>query len=196
MSIRFENWTISLDREVIARQHDNLCRTILVTGDLPEGWDWYLLVSVNDKFDAIALSSVDGSVGVTMKAAQLAYSGQYAMQLRGVNGDIVRHTNVIQVYIPSSLSGTRNWPTIPSEFTQLEARMRDIAAHPPIPGDGFWQLWDPEAGEYVDSEFPLTQGTGGGGSMNITDDGQGNVTIALYAGITVTDDGDGNVAIT
>jgi hypothetical protein len=35
----------------------------------------------------------------------------------------------------------------------------------------------------------------GGGSLNITDDGNGNVTITASAGVSITDDGNGNVVI-
>ena len=35
----------------------------------------------------------------------------------------------------------------------------------------------------------------GGGGLNITDDGEGNVTITASAGVTITDDGNGNVVI-
>lgn len=159
--ILFDNWTIANTDAVIARQHDNLSRSLVVTGDLPEGWDWYLLVSANGQFDAVLLAPMDGGFGVTLTDAQLAYSGLYSMQVRGVNGDIVKHTNVLSnILIPASLSGDGNWPTIPSEFLQLEARMREIAAHPPIPGDnGYWQLWDPDTGEYVESRFPLSDTT-------------------------------------
>jgi hypothetical protein len=34
-----------------------------------------------------------------------------------------------------------------------------------------------------------------GGGLNITDDGEGNVTITTSAGVTITDDGNGNVTI-
>lgn len=158
--ILFDNWTIANTDAVIARQHDHLSRSLVVTGDLPEGWDWYLLVSAGGNFDAVLLTPMDGGFGVTLTDAQLAYSGQYNLQLRGVMGEKTRHTNVLKAYIPASLSGDGNWPEVPSEFAQLEARMRDIAAHPPVPGDnGYWQLWDQDAGEYVESRFPLSDTT-------------------------------------
>ena len=40
--------------------------------------------------------------------------------------------------------------------------MREIVAHPPIPGDnGCWRLWNPDTGEYAESEFPLPEGADG-----------------------------------
>ena len=46
--IRFNNWTIQADGEIIARQFDNLTRTLTVAGDIPAGWDWDMLVQVGD----------------------------------------------------------------------------------------------------------------------------------------------------
>lgn len=40
-------------------------------------------------------------------------------------------------------------------------------------------------------DFPVS----GGGGLNITDDGNGNVTIASTGSVTITDDGEGNVTI-
>lgn len=36
---------------------------------------------------------------------------------------------------------------------------------------------------------------GSGGGLNITDDGNGNVTIASTGSVSITDDGEGNVTI-
>lgn len=160
--IIFKDWTLSGPMEVIARQYDNLSRVLLVTGDLPGGYTWDMLVQVGRAMDIIHLYPMEGGVGAVLTEDQLSQSGYYQMQLRGIQGDVVRHTNVIQALIPPSLSGSGQWPTVPSEFSQMEARMREIVAHPPIPGDnGCWQLWDPDTGEYAESAFPLPEGAGG-----------------------------------
>lgn len=102
-----ETWTISLppDESLIARQHDNLTRSIVVTG-VPDGWDWTLLVQAQGKLDIINLEPVEGGVGVTLTAQMLALSGYHTIQLRGTQGDLVRHTNVLHgIMIPDSLSG-------------------------------------------------------------------------------------------
>lgn len=161
--IIFKDWTLSGPMEVIARQYDNLSRVLLVTGDLPGGYTWDMLVQVGGAMDIIHLYPMEGGVGAVLTEDQLSQSGYYQMQLRGIQGAVVRHTNVIQALIPPSLSGSGQWPTVPSEFSQMEARMREIVAHPPIPGNnGCWQLWDPDMGEYAESEFPLPGGGGGG----------------------------------
>ena len=154
--IMFNNWQITAPHGVIARQYDNLSRRLEVVGELPEGYTWSMLVQVDGAMDVIALEPMEGGAGVTLTADQLSRSGYYQMQLRGTKGDEVRHTNVISVLIPASLSGDGQWPTAPSEFIKAEQRIRALNEHPPIPGEnGFWLVWDPEKDEYLESAFPL-----------------------------------------
>ncbi len=122
--IRFSNWIISPQREVIARQHDNLTGWLEVLGDLPEGWVWDMLVRVGHYRDVLSLAPCDGGVGIDLSAEMLCVGGSYTMQLRGTQGELVRHTNQVTVYIPASLSGDEWWPELPSEFSQAEQRVR------------------------------------------------------------------------
>ena len=123
--IHFKDWSIRNDGEVIAQQYDNLTRSLTVAGTLPDGWEWSMLVQVGDAMDILPLSPVEGGVGIDLTANQLAFSGYYQMQLKAANGDLVKHSNVITVFIPKSLSGDEQWPTIPSEFTELEQRVKN-----------------------------------------------------------------------
>lgn len=161
--IKFKNWTIT-SNGLLAQQYDNLSRRIEIVGDLPDGWDWDVLLQVNDAMDIIALSPMEGGVGHTLTAEQVSVSGCYTVQLRGRQGNIVKHTNTTQCFVPKSLSGNAQWPTIPSEFTDLEQRLREINDHPPVPGeDGFWRIWNPQTNAYEPSNFPLPEGTSSGG---------------------------------
>ena len=163
--IIYKDWQITAQRGLVARQYDNLSRRLEVVGELPEGYTWDLLVQVGSALDIITLEPMEGGVGVTLTADQLSQSGYYSVQLRGTRGEEVRHTNVESVFIPASLSGSGQWPTVPSEFIQAEQRIREIATHPPVPGEnGFWMLWDPDADQYVESQLPLPEGGGGGTS--------------------------------
>ncbi|MDY3906235.1 MAG: hypothetical protein SOZ47_05485 [Lawsonibacter sp.] len=176
--ITFQNWQLTESRELIARQYDNLSRRLEVTGELPDGWEWAMLVQVGSAMDVIALEPIEGGVGVTLTEDQLSQNGYYKMQLRGSQGDVVRHTNIISAFIPPSLSGTGQWPTVPSEFTQVERRIRELNEHPSIPGDhGFWLVWDLERHSYVESVFPLPAG-GSGGTYFTTDE-----TLTLKEGV-------------
>lgn len=116
--ITFDNWTIKAGG-LIARQYDNLSRRIDIEGDIPAGWTWALLTQCGDQLNIITLTEADGGLYAVLTAEMLSVAGYYRLQLRGTQGDMVRHTNVISVYIPSSLSGNVQWPTVPSEFTQV-----------------------------------------------------------------------------
>jgi hypothetical protein len=122
-----------------------------------------LLVQVGDAMDIIPLTPMEGGVGHTLTAEQVSIAGYYTVQLRGRRGEEVKHTNTTQAFVSKSLSGTAQWPSIPSEFTELEQRMWELNNHPPKPGeDGYWLLWDTQQDEYVISDIPLPEGAGGG----------------------------------
>ena len=155
--ITFTDWTIQNScGEPFAMQYDNLSRTLTVYGEIPDGWTWAMLVECGGNLNIISLSPVEGGIGVTLTDDMLSQSGYYTMQLRGTQGDAVRHSNTIQVFIPASLSGDAQWPTLPSEFSQAEAIIRELNAHPPIPGDnGFWLVWNTTKDVYETSNLPL-----------------------------------------
>ena len=163
--IQFQDWTIRAERQVLARQYDNLTRELRIEGDMPEGWDWDLLVQMGELLDIIRLTPGENSLSVTLTAEMLALSGFYLLQLRGTQGEKVRHTNSIRVFVPESLSGDAQWPDLPTAFSQAESDIRELNAHPPIPGEnGFWQLWDLETEQYLPSELPLPAGGAGSGN--------------------------------
>ena len=154
--IKFDNWLISYDGTILARQYDNLTRELRVEGGIPEGWDWDLLAQAGKNLDIIRLTQSENGLVVILTAEMLAVSGYYVLQLRATQGEKVRHTNVIRVIVSESLSGDVQWPEVPSEFTQTEEAIRELYAHPPIPGkDGFWMTWDVETDQYIQTELPL-----------------------------------------
>lgn len=154
--ITFSNWTIRADRRILARQYDDRTASLTVTGDLPDGWAWEMLVSAGGGLDVIALSLAEDGVSFLLTADHLSVSGLYTLQLRGRKGEEIRHTNLIQLLVPESLSGDAAWPSLPTEFTQAEQRIAAYNAHPPVPGaDGFWLIWDVDKNAYLPSQFPM-----------------------------------------
>lgn len=125
--IKFDNWLISYDGTILARQYDNLTRELRVEGSIPEGWDWDLLAQAGKNLDIIRLNQGENSLSVMLTSEMLALAGYYVLQLRATQGEKVRHTNVLRVYVPESLSGDAQWPEVPSEFTQLEQRVRELS---------------------------------------------------------------------
>ena len=185
--IQFSDWHIQLDGALLARQYDNLSAALIVAGDIPDGWVWDMLVKAKGNLNIIRLSEMEDGVGAILTDEMLAISGYYTMQLRGTQGETVKHTNKIQVFVPDSLSGNVQWPTIPSEFSQLEARVNadadraeDAASHQPYPNPdtGTWWTWDAETGAYTDTGEPYS----GGGSGEAGQDGG-------YYAPSVDDDG-------
>lgn len=163
--IRFDNWQLTA-QGLLAQQFDNLTRRLDVEGDFPAGWSWSALVEVGDYFDILALTPTETGVGVTLTREQLAVPGYYTVQLKGVRGEEVRHTNKTRLYVAESLSGDAVWPEVPSEFSQIEQRIvaagtaaeaaadraEAAAVHAPTLSESdTWMVWNPEPGEYVDT---------------------------------------------
>lgn len=165
--IQFKNWQLEWDGAPVAMQFDNDSVRLEIVGEMPAGYDWELLMREPEGgMDILPLEEQPGGVGVLLKRENLPKWGTYALQLRGTlqaDGTTQRHSTVAEVLVPESLSGDTAWPEIPAAFRQLEARLKELAVHPPKPGsEGYWQLWDAEEGTYHDSNLPV--GTGGPGA--------------------------------
>lgn len=163
MILLFSDWVLSKTQGgLLGYQYDNLTRELVVQGDLPEGWTWDMLVSASGNSDTWPLALGDGQVSITLTDDNLSVRGEYYLQLRGTNGDQVRHTNVITAYNSRSLSGAGQWPTLPTEWIQAEKDIKELNAHPPVPGsDGYWLLWDLSSHSYQESDLPVPVGPAG-----------------------------------
>ena len=163
MILLFSDWVLSKSQGgLLGYQYDNLTRELVVQGDLPKGWAWDILVSASGKGDTWPLALGDGQASITLTDDNLSVRGEYYLQLRGTNGDQVRHTNVITAYNSRSLSGAGQWPTLPTEWIQAEKDIKELNAHPPVPGsDGYWLLWDLSSHSYQESDLPVPVGPAG-----------------------------------
>lgn len=161
--IQFKDWRLEWDGSPVAMQFDNGSVRLEIVGEMPTGYDWELLVREPEGgMDILTLEKQPDGVGVLLKRENLPKWGTYALQLRGTlqaDGTTQRHSTVAEVLVPESLSGDTAWPEIPAAFRQLEARLKELAAHPPKPGsEGYWLLWDAEEGAYHDSNLPVGAG--------------------------------------
>ena len=163
MILLFSDWVLSKPQGgLLGYQYDNLTRELVVQGDLPEGWTWDVLVSASGNSDTWPLALGDGQASITLTDDNLSVRGEYYLQLRGTNGDQVRHTNVITAYNSRSLSGAGQWPTLPTEWIQAEKDIKELNAHPPVPGsNGYWLLWDLSSHSYQESDLPVPVGPAG-----------------------------------
>lgn len=164
MTFEFNNWTITQKKEQPDRQYDHLCGKLIIIG-APEGYGWEMLVQTGRHFDRWRLTAMENGVGTVLTKDMLSVDGRYDMQLVGTlqaDGETVRHTNVTQIYVPASLSGDGQWPSLPREFSQAEERIRELNGHPPVPGaDGYWLVWDLDRHAYRSSSFQTPQGPKG-----------------------------------
>ena len=169
----FSQWLISPRQGVVGRQYDNLSHRPGVEGELPSGYTWDMLVEAKGKYNIIPLSATATGATASLTADQLAFGDTYyAFQLRGTSREIIHHTNAVQVYVPDTIVGPGTWPVLPTEFSEAEANIKELNAHPPVPGaNGFWFLWDLDIHEYVQSDLPLPNvGEGGGLAIYSLDD--------------------------
>ena len=158
MTLNFSSWILRPSGPTsIGYQYDNLTDVLQVTGTVPAGWSWDLMVQCGTNLNIIPMEQAeDGSLSVTLTAEMIPLTGYYTMQLRATQGELVKYTNQFRAYVGASLSGDAQWPTVPTEFTQVEQNILDLNQHPPYPGDeGYWMTWDLESGAYVQSQLPL-----------------------------------------
>ena len=135
---------------------DNEVTSLEISTDLPEGWDLKVDVEKDGQKNIIQLSR-DGEVySALLTASMLADDGTYAIQ--------VRHSNLFYATVFNSINAVDAFPPpLPSEFEQMEDRLTDINNNPPKPGtNGTWLIFNPDSGEYEESDIPLPEGGGGG----------------------------------
>lgn len=167
MTFSFACWQLSASEGILGRQYDNLAHSIVVLGILPDGYSWDMLVDCNGNKNIIPLTTTEMGTQATLTADELALEGYYTFQLRGTSRDTIHHTNTVEIYVPETIVGPGTWPTLPTEFSQAESDIKELNAHPPVPGvTGYWELWDLDKGEYVTSDLPLPN-VGEGGVLRI-----------------------------
>ena len=103
---------------------------------------------------------VDGLVEVPEWFTQ---QDSFDVTLFGKGGTQEVPTNVVSLRLEKS--NTLWEQDAPEPQPSWLAKVIDLNNHPPIPGDnGYWLLWDTDKGEYVESDLPLPEVSGGGGS--------------------------------
>lgn len=89
----------------------------------------------------------------------------FDVTLFGKSGNQEVPTNVVSLRLEKS--NTLWEQDAPEPQPSWLAKVIDLNNHPPIPGDnGHWLLWDTNKSEYVESDLPLPEVSGGGGSWS------------------------------
>ena len=89
----------------------------------------------------------------------------FDVTLFGKGGSQEVPTNVVSLRLAKS---NALWlPDAPEPKPSWLAKIIDLNNHPPVPGaNGHWMLWDTDSGAYVESDLPLPEVSGGGGSWS------------------------------
>ena len=89
----------------------------------------------------------------------------FDVTLFGKGGSQEVPTNVVSLRLEKS--NTLWEQDAPEPQPSWLAKIIDLNNHPPVPGDnGYWLLWDTDRGAYVESDLPLPEVSGGGGSWS------------------------------
>ena len=89
----------------------------------------------------------------------------FDVTLFGKSGNQEVPTNVVALQLEKS--NTLWEQDAPEPQPSWLAKVIDLNNHPPVPGNnGYWLLWDTDRGAYVESDLPLPEVSGGGGSWS------------------------------
>ena len=89
----------------------------------------------------------------------------FDVTLFGKSGTQEVPTNVVALQLEKS--NTLWEQDAPEPQPSWLAKIIDLNNHPPVPGNnGYWLLWDTDKVEYVESDLPLPEVSGGGGSWS------------------------------
>lgn len=197
MNITLSGTKVSMDGHTLAFQKNNLVDSMVITVDTDETWQYKLDVKYPCKdsngkelYNIIDLTRVGNTCTAILQATMLPFNGKYTMQLRGISGNKVYHTDTFDVWVKYSIDPGKVYDPVPSEFYQIEQAVTEQAAnakqsasnaaesatkaenaavHSPIVGEnGNWFIWDFTKSEYVDSGKPASIGGGSDPSLGIT----------------------------
>lgn len=194
MNITLNGTKITQDSKTLAFEKNNNVDEIVITVDTDESWSYKLDVKYPDKYNVendalyniIDLGRNGDICSVILTSGMLPFNGKYTMQLRGINGDKVYHSDIFEVWVKYSIEPGSTYDPVPSEFYQIEKNL-DIKVNeakqyaenaetastrmPKISSDNTWLIWDVGTGDYVDT-----------GIVAAGKDGVGIVSVE-YAGV-------------
>ena len=184
MNITLTGKKISQDERILAFKKDNLTAQMTFTVDTDDSWVYKLDVRLPVKcctgeelFNIIDLPmDANRTCTIDVTAAMVPFTGKYTMQLRGISGEQVYHSDTFEVWVKYSIDPGAAYDPVPSEFYQIEARLDDkvdeakqyaenaeIASTrmPKISSNNTWLIWDVGTGDYVDTGIKASGGEGG-----------------------------------
>lgn len=168
MNITLTGKKISQDERILAFKKDNLTAQMTFTVDTDDSWTYKLDVRLPVKcctgeelFNIIDLPmDANRTCTIDVTAAMVPFTGKYTMQLRGISGEQVYHSDTFEIWVKYSIDPGAAYDPVPSEFYQIEDNITEINNNPPKPGEnGYWLIWDVTTHQYKESAIPLPDGT-------------------------------------
>ena len=155
-----EDWMVRTpDHYSLGFAGDHLAACIELSAPLPEGWDLKVDVEREGKQNVIQLQREGDLFSARLTAEMLGEDGYYFLQIRGTNGDVVRHSNVFLAMVYHSINAAEEFPPVlPSEFQQMERRLTALNQHPPKAGDGVGLVWNVDKEAYEPTDIPVSAG--------------------------------------
>lgn len=169
MNITLTGTKITQDNKFLAFEKNNGVDVINITVDADESWIYKLDVKYPEKccsgeqlYNIIDLTRTGNSCTTVLTKDMLPFTGKYIMQLRGISGDKVYHSDTFDCWVKYSIEPASTYDPVPSEFYQIEQNITEINNHPPYPDiSGFWMIWNSQTHKYELSNIPVP--TEGGG---------------------------------
>lgn len=169
MNITLTGTKITQDNKFLAFEKNNGVDVINITVDTDESWIYKLDVKYPDKccsgeqlYNIINLTRTGNTCTAILTKDMLPFTGKYIMQLRGISGDKVYHSDTFDCWVKYSIEPASTYDPVPSEFYQIEQNITEINNHPPYPDiSGFWMIWNSQTHKYELSDIPVP--TEGGG---------------------------------
>ena len=168
MNITLTGKKITQDERILAFKKDNLTAQMTFTVDTDDSWTYKLDVRLPTKcctgeelFNIIDLPmDASRTCTIDVTAAMVPFTGKYTMQLRGISGEQVYHSDTFEIWVKYSIDPGAAYNPVPSEFYQIEDNITEINNNPPKPGEnGYWLIWDVTTHQYKESDIPLPDGT-------------------------------------
>ena len=136
MNITLAGTKVSMDGHTLAFQKNNLVDSMVITVDTDETWQYKLDVKYPCKdsdgkelYNVIDLTRVGNTCTAILQASMLPFNGKYTMQLRGISGNKVYHTDTFDVWVKYSIDPGKVYDPVPSEFYQIEQAVTEQAAN-------------------------------------------------------------------
>ena len=169
MNITLTGTKITQDNKFLAFEKNSGVDVINITVDTDESWTYKLDVKYPEKccsgeqrYNIINLTRTDNTCTAVLTKDMLPFTGKYIMQLRGISGDKVYHSDTFDCWVKYSIEPASTYDPVPSEFYQIEQNITEINNHPPYPDiSGFWMIWNPATHQYELSTIPVPTEAGG-----------------------------------